>query len=146
MLYRTLFEVVLGESSIILGYDNSGDLLFNGMIVLMNGESSDVWKAVHITFKPATNATVHIDTEATILTSVGFPSSTSVDSVTVGNNFTGLIQDFRIYTPPLAMDGDQIIVPRDEPFLPQCLCPSGSEISLMDTCVNETNTTDTIDR
>ena len=137
-----MFEIALGGSSIVLGYDNSGDLLFNDMTVLLNGESSSVWKAVHITFKPATNATVHIDTgmQTEYTTSVGFPN-TSVDSVTVGNNFTGRIQDFRIYTPPLEVNGDQIIVPGEAPFLPQCLCPSGYEISL-DSCVNDTATID----
>ncbi len=107
----------------------------------MNGDDAGVWKTVHVTSQPAANITVYLDTGAaqtSFETSVEL-STTSIDSVTIGNGFTGFMQDLRVYTPVLMSEGSQVVVPNEGAFLPQCLCPPELD-PLQSSCVNTTST------
>lgn len=52
-----------------------------------------------------------------------------ISSITVGDNFVGLIQDFGIYPLILGESGGSLVVPQEADFLPQCLCSEGYQIS-----------------
>ena len=56
-----------------------------------------------------------------------FPDA--ISSITVGDNFEGLIQDFGIYSLILGVSGGSLVVPQEADFLPQCLCSEGYQIS-----------------
>ena len=58
---------------------------------------------------------------------VTFPDE--ISSITVGDDFVGLIQDFGIYPLILGESGGSLVVPQEADFLPQCLCSEGYQIS-----------------
>ena len=54
---------------------------------------------------------------------------TNINSITVGDNFDGFIQDFGIYSLALGESGGSLVVPQEPDLLPQCLCPEGYQVS-----------------
>lgn len=139
--YRTIFEIALDRRLTILRYDNTGNLLLNNVTILAGETAVGEWKAVHVTVQPAANITVNLDTGLmqTRLEVSSNLSTTSGDYVTIGAGLTGLVQDLRVYTPALTSDDNQVVVPVEGPFLPQCLCPPDLMPSLGD-CINDTST------
>ena len=113
-----------GKSEEIIGYDE----------VL-----SDVWKSVFFTFEPTLQGVVTIithfgsETNATPVTISDAPFSNIINSITIGEDFDGFLQDIRIYIPKLQTMNSQVVIPTEATFLPQCLCPAGYSISLDET-------------
>ena len=110
------------------------------MILPASNSSTNTWKSIFLTFEPGANVSIEVVAGSILLQytiDLEFPD-TSIESVTVGNQYFGLIQDFQIYTPSLEVVGGRTEVPPEADFLPQCLCPSGSEISSnQDECIAE---------
>lgn len=91
---------------------------------------SSTWKSVFFTFERTSEGVV------TILTHVGGQTNSStvsfsnvINSITIGENFNGFLQDIRVYTPSLSPVNSQIILPAEASFLPQCLCPNDFSLS-----------------
>ena len=128
----TIFEIKLKGSSLTLGY-SQGDLFFQGinMILPASNSPTNTWKSIFLTFEPGADVSIEVVAGSTLLQhtiDLEFPDA-SIESITVGSQYFGLIQDFQIYTPALEIIGGRIEVPPEADFLPQCLCPPGNEIS-----------------
>lgn len=131
-----------GGSTLSLTY-SQGDLFLQGeMIFPASMSPNNTWKSLFVTLRPGVNASVEVVSGTDLLQhTIDLElSNTSITSVSVGVQYTGLIQDFLIYIPALSEVGGRVEIPKEAKFLPLCLCPSGYEFSLSeDECILEGN-------
>lgn len=104
------------------------------LLTTYDQDSGGVWKSLFINFiEPNENGftiSIYLTTQSGSMTTVPpMEQLISIETITVGENFDGLLQDVRLYTPVLQTMNSQVVVPEEASFLPQCLCPSGFTIS-----------------
>lgn len=103
--------------------DQEVTLYLNDTIMLSLAVMSGVWKFIALTLN-------FMSGEMSLLTSSD-SNSTEISSndfieqfsgVNIGTGFSGLLQDIRVYDSPL----QELNLPSQETFLPQCYCRSNS--------------------
>ena len=141
---RTLFEL---NNNLALRYNSEQQLEYflplladknRDIIASYDASLSGQWKSVFFTIQESFDSnnqaifslTTHFGDETSIdsvsLTLTDVPFSNAVTSITIGEGFSGFLQDVRVYVPALQVSNDnRVIVPLEASFLPQCLCQSG---------------------
>lgn len=136
--YRTLLHIEDGIRAIEVSYVNQAVVLdFNDTVMLtLEMLGTNIWKSFALTFH-GTMVSLHSVSNSS---SIGISPKDFIEdfsAVTIGEGFSGLLQDITVYDSPL----DGFTLPADPVFLPQCYCQSPSSITSSGQCSDEDDKT-----
>lgn len=134
--YRTLLQVNDEDQVLVLSYiDQEVLLALNSNIVLaLNlGADNQAWKAIALTWEVVGRVSLSFNDSSNSTNVSPKDIIQNFRNVNIGRNFSGLLQDFIIYSSPFRNTS----LPSIATFLPQCYCQGNAILTTNEDCLEE---------